>query len=87
MIKKFRVLKFMCKGIFLCNIERKILKLLFEKGKSYPGDLIKDLKLSNNTGIRSIINLRSKGYIVNEYQSSFIYINPEISDAIKIIVK
>ncbi len=82
---KFDFLKIVYRGLMLDRLEKKILRLLLEKGKSYPGDLVKDLRLSQGPGIKKIIKLRHKGYIVREEESSRIQINPDLEKTVKII--
>jgi DNA-binding MarR family transcriptional regulator len=85
-MKKIKLLKLIYKGLFLNKIEKKILKCLINKGILYPGDIIKDLKISHSNGIKKILNLRKKGYIIIEETSSKFTINPKIKKAINILI-
>jgi len=81
--KKIGFYKGLYRWLMLDRLEKRILKLLLERGKSYPGDLVKDLQLSQGSGIRKIIRLRQKGYIVREDQSSLITVNPDLKDTVQ----
>lgn len=81
--KKIGFFKGLYRWLMLDRLERRILKLLLERGQSYPGDLVKDLQLSQGPGIRKIIKLRHKGYIVRKEQSSLITINPDLRDTVE----
>ncbi|MFO7615916.1 MAG: Lrp/AsnC family transcriptional regulator [Bacteroidales bacterium] len=81
--KRIGFLKGLYRWLMLDRLEKRILKLLLERGRSYPGDLVKDLRLSQGPGIRKIIRLRQKGYIVREDQSSLITINPDLKDTVE----
>lgn len=41
--KRIEILKGLYHWLMLDRLEKRILKLLLEQGKSYPGDLVKDL--------------------------------------------
>jgi predicted transcriptional regulator len=83
--KRIEILGFLYRGLFLDRLEKKILKLLLEKDRSYPGDLVKDLQLSQGSGIKKILKLRNMGYIIREEESSLIRLNPDIKGAIKFL--
>ncbi|MDD2570356.1 MAG: hypothetical protein PHN30_05360 [Bacteroidales bacterium] len=81
--KRIEILKGLYHWLMLDRLEKRILKLLLEQGKSYPGDLVKDLQLSQGSGIKKIIKLRHKGYIVREEDSSLITLNPNMKETVK----
>lgn len=70
---------------FMNPVERQILKSVLRNGKSYPGDILKDLKISQNLGLKKILSLRQRGYLINENDSSFIRINPDKRRFVKIV--
>ena len=65
--------------------DRQILKSVLTNGRTYPGDVLKDLKISPSMGLKKIINLRHKGYLIREYESSTIRINPDKRKIVKIV--
>jgi predicted transcriptional regulator len=83
--KKLTILAGLVRRIWMTQTDRQILGKLLEKGRSFPGDILKDLKISQNPGLKSIRELTNKGYIIRENQSSFIRINPDMRKAVKIM--
>lgn len=69
----------------LSPTERRILKTVLMNGRTFPGDVVRDLGISQNSGLKKIIDLRHKGYLIRENQSSFIRINPDKRKFVKII--
>lgn len=65
--------------------DRQILKSVLKHGRSYPGDVLKDLRISPSMGLKKIINLRQKGYLIRENESSTIRINPDKRRFVKIV--
>jgi len=87
MNERIKVFKFISKALFLSRKDRSILKCLANKGVGglYPGDVVKDLKMSHCNGIKKIIRLREKGYIITEEASNKICINPYMKLALALI--
>jgi DNA-binding MarR family transcriptional regulator len=83
--KKFVILAGLVRRLWITHTDRQILRKLLERGKAFPGDVLKDLRLSQNSGLKSIRDLTHKGYIVREDGSSFIRINPEMRKTVKIM--
>lgn len=70
---------------FMNPTDRQILKSVLKNGRSYPGDILRDLKISPTLGLKKIINLRHKGYLIRENESSTIRINPDKRRFVKIV--
>ncbi len=67
------------------KVERLILGSLLRKGRAYPGDIIMDLRIAQDRGVKSIQDLTHKGYIQREEGTGFIRINPDLRKAVKIV--
>lgn len=65
--------------------ERRILGTLLKRGRSYPGDIIMDLRMAQSAGVRSILNLTDRGYILHEEGTGYIKINPDFRKEVKIM--
>jgi len=70
---------------FVGSTEKRILKSVLNTGRTFPGDVVRDLGISQNSGLKKIIDLRHKGYLIRDKQSSFIRINPDKRKFVKII--
>ncbi len=70
---------------FMNPTERQILKSVLKHGRSYPGDVLRDLRISPSLGLQKIINLRHKGYLIRENESSTVRINPDKRRFVKIV--
>lgn len=83
--KKIAILSGLFRRIGMTHTDRQILRNLLDRGRSFPGDVLKDLRISQNPGLKSIRELTHKGYIIREDKSSFIRINPDMRVAVKIM--
>jgi len=66
-------------------VERRILKNVLQNGRTYPGDVLKNLVISPTLGLKKIIELRHKGYIIRDNEASTIRINPDKRKVVKIV--
>jgi hypothetical protein len=83
--KKLNVLGILIRRFFMPPIERLILKNILKKGRSYPGDVVKDLGISQTPGLKKILELKRKGYLVRDDNSSLLHINPDMRRVVKIM--
>lgn len=83
--KKLGVLGVFVRRLFMPPIEKLILRNILRKGKTYPGDVVKDLGLSQTPGLKKILELKRRGYLVRDDNSSLMRINPEIEKDVEII--
>ncbi len=70
---------------FMNPVERRILKNVLQNGRTYPGDVLKSLGISPTLGLKKIIELRHKGYIIRDDEASTIRINPDKRKVVKIV--
>ena len=66
--------------------EKLILRNILRKGTTYPGDVVKDLGISQRPGMKKILELKKRGYLVNDDQSSLIQVDPAIRKKVKSVV-
>ena len=66
-------------------IEKLILKNILKKGRTYPGDVVKDLGISQAPGLKKILELKKRGYLVRDDNSSLMRINPSMRKIVKIM--
>jgi hypothetical protein len=83
--KKVHVLGILVRRLFMPPIEKLILRNILNKGRTYPGDVVKDLGISQMPGLKKILELKKKGYLVREDNSSLMRINPAMRKAVKIM--
>ncbi len=70
----------------LSPIDRRILKNVLHRGRSYPGDIIKSLRLSQNIGLRKIFSLRDKGFLMVD-ETARIRLNPDRRKQVKVMTE
>ena len=70
---------------FMNSTDRRILKNVLQNGRTYPGDVLKSLGISPTLGLKKIIELRHKGYLIRDKDASTIRINPEKRKVVKIV--
>ncbi|MFA6129142.1 MAG: hypothetical protein WC699_17720 [Bacteroidales bacterium] len=83
--KKLQIFGILIRRLFMPPIERLILRNILKKGKTYPGDVVKDLGISQTPGLKSILALKKKGYLVRDDNSSLMRINPTMRKIVKIM--
>ncbi|MFA5816428.1 MAG: hypothetical protein WC865_12490 [Bacteroidales bacterium] len=83
--KKLKIIGILIRRLFMPPIEKLILKNILKKGKTYPGDVVKDLGISQAPGLKKILELKRKGYLVRDDDSSLIRINPAMRMVVKIM--
>jgi hypothetical protein len=83
--RKLTVLGILIKRLFMPPIEKLILKNILNKGRTYPGDVIKDLRIPQAPGLKKILELKRKGYLVRDDNSSLMRINPDMRKVVKIM--
>ncbi len=83
--KKFHVLGILIRRLFMPPIEKLILRNILRKGRSYPGDVVKDLGISQTPGLKRILELKRRGYLVRDDNSSLLRINPDMRKVVKIM--
>ena len=83
--KKLNVLGILIKRLFMPPIEKLILGNILKKGKTYPGDVVKDLRIPQASGLRKILELKKRGYLVRDDHSSLMKINPDKRKVVKIM--
>lgn len=66
-------------------IEKLILRNILKRGRSYPGDVVKDLGISQAPGLKKILDLKKRGYIIRDDNSSLLRINPDKRKIVKIM--
>jgi hypothetical protein len=84
-LKKFNVVGILIKRLFMPPIEKLILKNILNKGRTYPGDVVKDLGISQAPGLKKILELKKRGYLVRDDNSSLMRINPDKRKVVKIM--
>lgn len=84
-LKKLENLWIASQRSFLSPVEKRILKAVLKNGRSFPGDIVRDLEISQNSGLKRILDLRHKGYLIRDNESSFIRINPDKRKFVKIV--
>lgn len=84
-LKKLNVLGILIRRLFMPPIEKLILRNILRKGRTYPGDVVKDLGISQSPGLKRILDLKKRGYLVRDDDSSLIRINPEKRKEVKIM--
>jgi len=84
-LKKLESLWIASQRSFVGSTEKRILKTVLKTGRTFPGDVVRELGISQNSGLKKIIDLRHKGYLIRDNQSSFIRINPDKRKFVKII--
>ncbi len=82
--KKLNVLGILVRRLFMPPIEKLILRNILKKGRTYPGDVVKDLGISQ-AGLKKILELKRKGYLIREDDSSCMRINPSKRKVVKIM--
>lgn len=85
MKKRLVVFGLLIKRIFMPSIEKSILRHILKKGRTYPGDVVKDLGISQAPGLKSILDLKKRGYLIREDHSSLLRINPDKRMVVKIM--
>ena len=83
--KRLNVLGILVRRLFMPPVERLILRNILKKGRTYPGDVVKDLGISKAPGLKKILELKRKGYLVHEDNSSLMRINPAMRRVVKIM--
>ncbi len=83
--KRLNVLGILVRRLFMPPVERLILRNILKKGRTYPGDVVKDLGISQAPGLKKILELKRKGYLVHEDNSSLMRINPAMRRVVKIM--
>ena len=83
--KKLDLLVYWYRRSLLKPIDRQILKRILRQGLSYPGDVIMSLGISQHLGLRKILGLKDKGYIIKEEDSNRIRINPDRRKEVKVM--
>ena len=83
--KKLNVFGILIRRLFMPPIEKLILKNILKKGRSYPGDVVKDLGIPQAPGLKKILELKKRGYLVRDDNSSLMRINPEMRRVVKIM--
>jgi hypothetical protein len=83
--KRLNVLGILVRRLFMPPIEKLILKNILKKGRSYPGDVVKDLGISQAPGLKKILELKKRGYLIRDDNSSLMRINPEMRRVVKIM--
>jgi hypothetical protein len=83
--KRLNVLGIRIRRLFLSPVDRLILRNILKKGRSYPGDVVKDLGISQTPGLKKILELKRKGYLVRDDNSSLMRINPDRRKIVKIM--
>lgn len=66
-------------------VDRRILKNVLQSGRTYPGDVLRSLGISPTLGLKKIIELRHKGYLIRDNEASTIRINPDKRRVVKIV--
>jgi len=83
--RRIDILRILTLGIRMKKAERRILGRLLKRGRSYPGDIIMDLKMAQARGVRTILDLTDRGYILHEEGTGFIKVNPDYRKEVKIM--
>jgi hypothetical protein len=83
--KKLNVFGILIRRLFMPPIDRLILKNILNKGRTYPGDVVKDLGISQAPGLKKILELKRKGYLIRDDNSSLMRINPAMRRVVKIM--
>jgi hypothetical protein len=84
-LKKLESLWIASQRSFIGSTEKRILRSVLRSGRTFPGDVVRDLGISQSSGLKKILDLRHKGYLIRDNQSSFIRINPDKRKYVKII--
>ena len=71
--------------LFMPPIEKLILKNILKKGRTYPGDVVMDLGIPQAPGLKKILDLKKRGYLVHDDNSSLMRINPAMRRIVKIM--
>jgi len=83
--KKLTVLGIMIRRLFMPTIDKLILKNILKRGRTYPGDVVKDLGISQAPVLKKILELKRKGYLIRDDNSSLMRINPDMRKIVKIM--
>jgi hypothetical protein len=83
--RRIDILRILNLGIRMKKVERRILGTLLKRGRSYPGDIIMDLRIAQAPGVKTILDLTLRGYILREEGTGFIRINPDYRKEVKIM--
>jgi len=83
--RKLNVLGILIRRLFMPPIEKLILRNILRKGRSYPGDVVKDLGISQTPGLKRILELKRRGYLIRDDNSSLLHINPDMRRVVKIM--
>lgn len=83
--KKLNVLGILIRRLFMPPIDKLILRNILKKGRTYPGDVVKDLGISQTPGLKKILELKRKGYLIRDDNSSLMRINPDKRRVVKIM--
>ncbi|TSA33620.1 MAG: hypothetical protein D4R64_13850 [Porphyromonadaceae bacterium] len=83
--KKMIFFGILIRRLFMPPIEKLILKNILKKGRTYPGDVVKDLGISQTPGMKKILELKRKGYLIRDDNSSLMRINPAMRKIVKIM--
>jgi hypothetical protein len=83
--RKMNVVGILIRRLFMPPIEKLILRNILVKGRTYPGDVVKDLGISQTPGLKKILELKRKGYLVHDENSSLMRINPAMRKIVKMM--
>lgn len=83
--RKLNVFGILIRRLFMSPIDKLILRNILKKGRSYPGDVVKDLGISQTPGLKKILELKRKGYLIRDDNSSLMRINPDKRRVVKIM--
>ena len=83
--RKIKVIGILIRRLFMPPIEKLILRNILVKGRTDPGDVVKDLGISQAPGLKKILELKKRGYLVRDDHSSLMRINPEMRTVVKIM--
>lgn len=83
--KRLNVMMIASRRSLMDRMEKRILRNVLTNGVSYPGDVLRDLGLSSNMGLKKIFELRRKGYLLKYNNTSLLQINPDKRKTVKIL--
>lgn len=83
--RKLNVFGILIRRLFMSPIDKLILRNILKKGRTYPGDVVKDLGISQTPGLKKILELKRKGYLIRDDNSSLMRINPDKRRVVKIM--
>ncbi|MDD4645741.1 MAG: helix-turn-helix domain-containing protein [Bacteroidales bacterium] len=84
--KKSGAIGVLFRRVFMPPVEKLILGNILKKGTTSPGDVVKDLGMSQMPGMKKILELKKRGYLVHEDNSSLIRINPKLKKFVKGVI-